>query len=408
MSDQADFNALQKLRPAEALAYLQRRQKLTVTYSATDLWQAEHAHQFTISRLTQLDLLGAIQSSITKSVGGDLSRRDWTRDTRALLQQAGWWGTNTVTDLNGQELKTRFDNARLKLIYDTNTRQAHAAGLWERAQRNKATEPYIRYITKRDEKVREAHQAWDNVTLPIDHPFWKTHKPPLGYRCRCRYTTVSQREYDEGNKPDGGPMNKVAPEIVMRDWLDKRTGEIKQVPVGIDPGFDYNVGEASLRAEQLQQLVKAKLAGAPPALASAAEAAGLMPPKAAMASPVEIQALIDGRAVQPLSVAQLPADIALQLDARTFEVLLSRQTALKQATHPEITPESYALLNDLLKEGERVYDRARHVIVIWRKDQPYVAVLKVTANGQYVFLQSFRRSDQKNIESLLKRNAGES
>lgn len=408
MSDTADFNALQKLRPAEALAYLQRREKLTVTYSATDLWQAEHAHQFTISRLTQLDLLASIQSSITKSVEGDLSRRDWSRDTKALLQKAGWWGTNTVTDPTGKEVTTRFDNARLKLIYDTNTRQAHAAGLWERAQRNKATEPFLRYITKRDEKVREAHKAWDNVTLPIDHPFWKTHLPPLGYRCRCRFVTVSQREFDQGTTPDGSPMNTASPEILLRDWVDKRSGEIKQVPVGIDPGFDYNVGEASLRAAQLQQLVKAKLAGAPPALASAAQAAGLMPPTAVVASPVEIQALIDGARVEPISVAQLPADIALQLDARTFEVLLSRQTALKQAKHPEITPESYAMLNDLLKEGTRVYDRERHVIVIWRKDQPYVAVLKVTASGEYVFLQSFRRSDQKNIESLLKRSAGES
>jgi hypothetical protein len=132
-----------------------------------------------------------------------------------------------------------------------------------------------------------------------------------------------------------------------------------------------------------------------------------MPPKSAIASPLEIQSLIDGQTTEPVTVAQLPTDIAFKLDARTFEVLLSRQTALKQATHPEITADSYAMLGDLLKEGQRVYDRDRHVIVIWRKDLPYVAVLKVTTGGEYVFLQSFRRSDDKNIESLLKRGAGE-
>jgi uncharacterized protein with gpF-like domain len=86
------FARLQRLTPAEAVAYLQRRQQLTQTFSWQDLWHDEHAQQFTVSRLARNDLLKALQDGITKSVQGDLSRRDWVRNAKALLQKEGWWG----------------------------------------------------------------------------------------------------------------------------------------------------------------------------------------------------------------------------------------------------------------------------------------------------------------------------
>ncbi|QDL55338.1 PBECR2 nuclease fold domain-containing protein [Rhodoferax aquaticus] len=280
MSDATDFAALNKLAPAQAVDFLQRRKMLTVTHSWQDLWHEEHAQQFTISRLTRVDLLATIQKMITKSVQGDLSRRDYMRNAKAALSEAGWWGEKTVIDpATGREVITRFDAARLKLIYDTNTRQAYAAGLWERAERNKAAMPYLRYITQRDARVRELHRQWDNVTLPVDHPFWNTHWPPCGYRCRCRAMSVSQREYDQGKTPDGSPMKKTAPEVLTRDWVNKRTGEVSAVPVGITPGFDYNVGQASTRAAALQKLVTDKLSTQEGNLALTAEALGMQAPK---------------------------------------------------------------------------------------------------------------------------------
>lgn len=273
-----EFAALRKLTPSEAAAYLERRGQLTKTFAWQDLWQDEHAQQFTVSRLARLDLLQDIRELITGSVGGELSRRDFMRDAQALLAKAGWWGQKTVIDeVTKMEVTTTFDPARLKLIYDTNTRMAYSAGLWERMARNRKTHPYVRYITQRDDRVRPAHRAWDGVTLPQDDPFWRTHYPPNGWRCRCRAVAVSQREYDRGQTPGGGAMKKTAPPVEMRDWIDRRTGEIKRVPVGIDPGFDYNVGAASARATALQDTVAEKLAKAAPDLARAARDAGMVP-----------------------------------------------------------------------------------------------------------------------------------
>ncbi|QPF74229.1 minor capsid protein [Roseateles sp. DAIF2] len=271
-----EFARLQAVRPEEAAAYLQGRGRLAITYGWQDRWHEEHAHQFTISRLTRADLLASLQDMLAKSVDGDLSRRDFNRDAKALLQKAGWWGTTEVVDpATGEILKTRFDARRLKLIFDTNTRQAYAAGQWERLQQTKRTHPYLRYITKRDERVRATHRAWDNVTLPVDDSFWNAHYPPNGWHCRCRVVAVSQADYDKGTAPGGQPMNKVAPEVVRRPWLNRRTDEVHQVPAGVDPGFGYNAGKASIRAKQLRQLAQGKLAQLSPDMARAVRRAGL-------------------------------------------------------------------------------------------------------------------------------------
>lgn len=256
----AEFARLFALKPEAAVAYLKQRGKLTETFDWRDLWQDEHAQQFTVSRLARLDLLKAIQDGITQSVEGDLSRRDWTRDIKALLTKEGWWGEKEVLDpVTGKLVKTTFDPARLKLIYDTNTNMAYSAGLWERIERNKRTSPYIRYITKRDERVRITHRAWDNLALPVDHPFWNTHFPPNGWRCRCRAMSMSQAQYDDW-KAKGRIKTEALP-IVTRRWVDKRSGEIHQIPVGIDPGFNYNPGKAGIRAANIQQQVRTKSAG---------------------------------------------------------------------------------------------------------------------------------------------------
>ena len=287
MSAASDFAELHKLTPAEAVAWLQGRGQLARSYAWQDVWEDEHSVQFTISRLARLDLLQGVYDAIVESVQGNLSRRDFMRDVEELLTRAGWWGIKAVKDpLNGEIKRTRFDPARLKLIYDTNTRQAYATGLWERVERSKRTHPYVRYITRRDERVRASHRAWDNLVLPVDDPFWRTHWPPNGWRCRCRVMSMSQRDYDKGytlERPGAEydsdapavrkPLNKQAPEVRMHEYVNPRSGEVQEVPLGIDPGFAYNPGQA--RKQALQGQVNAKLAAASTDLASAARRAGL-------------------------------------------------------------------------------------------------------------------------------------
>ena len=298
MSAASDFARLQRLPPAEAMAFMDGRQLTADTYHWHDLWRDEHQRAFTVSRLARGDLLEALQASLAKSVAGDLSRRDWIKSTEQLLKNAGWWGTTEVTDpRTGEMLKTRFNHARLQLIFDTNVRQAAAAGQWQRMLRNQRTHPFARYVAMDDDRTRPQHRSWHNVTLPLDDPWWSTHRPPNGYRCRCRMIGVTQREYDQGEVLDRpgaetdrkapivrAPRAKTAPPEALRDWRNPATGAIEKIPDGIDPGFDYNPGTTG-RSQAFEAMVQAKLARMLPAVAEAASTAGVLPPRVAKEVP---------------------------------------------------------------------------------------------------------------------------
>ncbi len=58
------------------------------------------------------------------------------------------------------------------------------------------------------------------------------------------------------------------PETRMVEWINKRTGEVEQVPEGIDPGWDFNPGKE--RREQLDRYMKGKLDAADPMVARVA------------------------------------------------------------------------------------------------------------------------------------------
>jgi len=57
----------------------------------------------------------------------------------------------------------------------------------------------------------------------------------------------SAREVDriKAEEADGEhPVQTAAPKKKTYEWVDKKTGEVHQVPVGIDPGWAYNPGKS--------------------------------------------------------------------------------------------------------------------------------------------------------------------
>lgn len=269
-----EFAHLMRLSPADAVAYMAGREQLAVTYSWQEMWQAEHARAFTVSRLAQADVLEALRQGIAASVAGDLTRTDWMQDAQAVLQKAGWWGGKDMVDpATGEIVSTRFDSQRLGLIFDTNTRTAAAAGQWERIQQTKRTFGFLRYITRDDGRVRAAHQAWHGMVLPVDDPTWATHYPPNGWRCRCRVVAVRKKEVDkllevQRDQPDLPAAQRIfmtAPPPKSKEWINAKTGEVQRVPVGIDPGWSYNVGQAG---SQWREMVLAKIKALPPELST--------------------------------------------------------------------------------------------------------------------------------------------
>lgn len=254
------------MEPRDAVAVFQQRGRLETTYSWQDLWHHEHARAFTVSRLANVQLLEQMRAEIDSAIKNGTRFDEFAKAMRPRLEAAGWWGKRDVIESSTGEIHTTtFDPQRLRLIYDTNTRQSYAAGRWQRAERSAHRFPFLLYRTAQDERVRASHRRWNNLALPIGHHFWDAHYPPNGWRCRCMAFPVDQRDIDR-RRAAGDDIRTEAPPDDLVEFVNKRTGQVTQVPRGIDPGFDYNPGKVN-QAERAGRQLAEVLGGAAPDVA---------------------------------------------------------------------------------------------------------------------------------------------
>jgi SPP1 gp7 family putative phage head morphogenesis protein len=245
------------IAPRDAIAAFERRKLLQPSFRWQDVWQEEHSRALAVAGVQRLDVLQVFQDALDAKLGGGTSLAAFAKAVRPQLAAKGFWGDVEVTDpQTGETRITRFDDRRLALIYDVNVRQSYATGQWARIERNKARMPFLVYRTMHDERVRLSHQAWDGLVLPVDHPFWRTHYPPNGWRCRCHVIQLDQTGVDR-LQAAGKPLKFEAPPEQLVNYVNPRTGEVAAIPRGIDPGFAYNPGQARDEALHEQTLRKA-------------------------------------------------------------------------------------------------------------------------------------------------------
>lgn len=236
---------LKSLTAVEAVEFF-RKKGYAIGFSWRDVWKEEHAAAFTVAKAMRIDILEDIRGAVDKAIAKGITFSEFKKQLEPVLQAKGWWGKKKIRDPLDGKLKTAQlgSNRRLRTIYDTNMRMAHAAGGWERAERLKERRPYLRYFTVGDERTRESHRKFHNTILPVDHPFWETHYPPNDWFCRCKTQQLSERDL----KRFGYKVSNRAPDLGSRKIIDRRNGLVHEVPNGIGLGFDYNVGKARLRA----------------------------------------------------------------------------------------------------------------------------------------------------------------
>lgn len=261
---------LELLPPAQAVAAFERRGLLQPAFSWQDVWQEEHARAFTVAKMMRTDLLATVYEEVGRAVREGRSFAEFESALTPTLQRAGWWGVRQVRDpATGELVQAQLGSpTRLQLIYDVNLRQSYAAGRWARIERQRRVNPLIVYRTMRDARVRALHRPWDGVALPVGHEWWNTHYPPNGWRCRCTAYGIDERGVQR-LEDSGVPVKRRAPPSQMVQFTNRRTGEVVNVPRGIDPGFAYNPGKAGLAARATEQLTQkvAQLREPAPAIA---------------------------------------------------------------------------------------------------------------------------------------------
>jgi SPP1 gp7 family putative phage head morphogenesis protein len=254
---------LQPLPPKEAIEAFGRK-GYKIGFAWQDVWQEEHSRAFTVAKAMSIDLLADIRAAVQAALVNGTTLAQFQKELKPLLQAKGWWGKQYVRDpATGEEKLSQLGSTRrLRTIYDTNLRMSYAAGRWERINEVQDARPYLRYVAILDARTRPQHRAWHDTTLPVDHPFWKTHSPPNGWHCRCSLQQLSASDVKRMGLPVGD-----APPSPMRAWLNPRTGERMKVPAGVDPGFGYNVGRSALARSR--EVLTEKLDAAAPDLAKA-------------------------------------------------------------------------------------------------------------------------------------------
>lgn len=262
MATAVDFN----LAPAEALKFF-RAKGLRTSFAWQDMLHDEHDRAFTVAKMMDLDLLADVRDYVDNAIREGKTVQEFIDGLKPELQRRGWWGRKEMTDPDTGETKEvqLGSSRRLRVIYDTNLRTAYSAGQWERIERTKARRPYVMYSAILDGRTRAQHAAWDGKVLRADDPWWQTHTPPNGWNCRCSVIQLSDRDL-RGMGKSGADK---APPSPMRDWTNPRSGEVIKVPVGVDPGWGYAPG-ASRRSAEARNLLREKIADAPPDLGAAA------------------------------------------------------------------------------------------------------------------------------------------
>jgi len=219
--------------PQEALRFFSSK-GLRPRFSYLDVWREEHSVAFTVAKVLERDILETVQGILTKAIETGTTFRDFVRDVKPELEKSGWIKHHVQRPIP----------TRLKTIWETNLRTAHAAGQWQRVQRTKAAIPYLEYMLGPSEQHREQHVAWAGTILPVDDPWWLTHMPPNGWGCKC---WVAHRSRISAERRGGVTAR---PEEEMVPWQNPKTGVVEMVPKGIDPGFDYNPGINRLEGVQ--------------------------------------------------------------------------------------------------------------------------------------------------------------
>jgi SPP1 gp7 family putative phage head morphogenesis protein len=198
-----------------------------------DLAGPVHGKVFTVAGAASADLAGEIQQALQDALTNGTTITEFRKQFDQVVAKHGW----TYRGSRGW---------RTSIIFDTNMRSAHMAGRWKQvgASVDAGIPMFGEYRTAGDARVRPQHRAWNGQIHPYGRSFWLTHYPPNGWGCRC---TV--RWYTERQLKRKGLSESAAPDIKTRDVIN-RDGEITdRVPVGIDPGWDHNVGMSWISPE---------------------------------------------------------------------------------------------------------------------------------------------------------------
>lgn len=383
--------------PPEITRYFSEK-GLSPAFSWLDVWGEEHAYAFTVAKAVDAELLATFKSSIEQAIAKGQGFETWRQGLLPELQKLGWLGPRKVDDPTGRWDSKIVDFSRprrLETIFWGNVRPARAAGQWERIQRTKKGLPYLLYVRTASAEPRPQHLAWAGVILPVDDSFWSTHFPPNGWHCKCSVRQITRYEFEQLRGKEGYSIDP--PTIETKPFVNRRTGEVLHVPVGIDPGWGTNPGLS--RARTLVDNVSKQL-----------EAAGETAARARIAELVESPAPkillgLEGERIDlPIAVA---GRLAEQWHAKSTLVTVSNETMRRKiAKHAAVDAKAFSFAQEIIDDGVVIDEGklANRRTILSQKDGAWwKLVLSRSATG-FMRIATLFRTNAAEAERVIKKH----
>lgn len=248
-----DLSYMYKLKPEAAVKYLENK-GYKITTDWREMLEDAHAKAFTISKMTDVELLKDTKSTLEKALNEGWGSKKTQRELTNMFKSRGFWGKKTIIDENGKEKTVQLGSPyRVRTIYKQNIQSAYNAGRYLKQLQNVDFAPYFQYICVLDEATRPEHRALHGKVFRYDDGIWASLYPPNGWGCRCTVRSLSERELQR-LKVEVETSDKYLSykDVVVND----KTGETRQVAVfktkdlagkiltmQTDAGWSSNVGK---------------------------------------------------------------------------------------------------------------------------------------------------------------------
>lgn len=250
-----DLSYMFNLEPKDAVSYVKNK-GYKVTNNWYEMLEDAHAKAFTISKMTDSQLLKETHSILQKSVAEGWSAAKSQKELKNLFKAKGWWGKKEIIDENGEKKTIQLGSVRrVKTIYRTNIQTAFNAGRYLQQLQDVDFAPYFQYMCVLDERTRPEHRALHGKVFRYDDPIWASLYPPNGWGCRCFVRSLTERDIKrERLTVENSGKYLFHKEVVV----DKEKGETtntamfktkdisgRTVFVQPDAGWSYNVGKGA-------------------------------------------------------------------------------------------------------------------------------------------------------------------
>ncbi len=182
------------LEPEDAVNYLKNK-GYKITRNWYEMLEDAHAKAFTVSKMTDLDLLKDTHKTVTQAIKEGWSSARAERELKKMFKARGWLKPDgTDGDKKKEREYDKYLARRARTIFRTNMKTAFAAGKYLQMMEDVDFAPYLQYHCVVDSHTRPDHLALHEKVFRYDDPFWAKFYPPNGWNCRCWVTQLTERE----------------------------------------------------------------------------------------------------------------------------------------------------------------------------------------------------------------------